>query len=510
MMLEYKKGEFLLSADMNPDPHLWLPKNKNLFTTSNLKAAAKFISYSNDTAQKVFKQRLNQFYQIPLQPQSLSFLDSHQIEGIKWILSRKRSYLAHTPGAGKTAQAIIASHICGGRALFIVPPSLALNWGREIEKFYELMNVWPPTVAIVPLSDKYESMNWNADIIICPDSMLTKIWVYKELQDIKFKFLSVDEASRFKESGAKRSLALFGGSGFRGLYQTVRHVVLLDGSPMPNRPMELWAPVFALDPQAIDYMDQHDFGFRYCGARINDFGKWEFKYSSNEEELKEKLQKSFMHVVTEKSLTHPERKRSLLYINKDTRTREMRAWEQKNLHKLTPEDVAAIGDHDDGGQIAQYRRELGISKIPFIAQYIQERMQFKNESILLFAWHREVCEDLHQRLSSFKPGLIMGGVSHDVREKVFQEFQAGTRRLIIGNIAAMGRGHNLQKADRVVFGEYSWTDELNKQCEKRASRKGRQTSSEVRCDYLVVPNSMDEKILKAVFAKEQRVRRIVG
>jgi SNF2 family DNA or RNA helicase len=73
----------------------------------------------------------------------------------------------------------------------------------------------------------------------------------------------------------------------------------------------------------------------------------------------------------------------------------------------------------------------------------------------------------------------------------------------------MGRGHNLQRADRVIFGEFSWTDELNKQAEKRASRRGNERAF-VRCEYVVAPGSIDEKVVQALFTKEKRVREIIG
>lgn len=276
---------------------------------------------------------------------------------------------------------------------------------------------------------------------------------------------------------------------------------------MPNRPMELWAPTYALHPEAIDCMEQRDFGFRYCGAKLNDYGRWEFNHSSNESELREKLQADFMHVISEESLKHPERRRSILFMNQDVRSAEHKSWERRHLQTLSLSDVS---EDMSQGDIAHYRRELGVRKIPWIANYVADRLKNKNESILLFAWHREVCIGLAERLAEYTPGLVIGGTKNEVREKAFMDFQSGKIKLIIGNIGAMGRGHNLQKADRVVFGEYSWTDELNKQCEKRASRRGRAETDVVRCEYIVSPGSMDEPVLNANFTKEKRVKRIIG
>lgn len=483
--------------------------------TPSLRAASLFRENADETAKKVFNRAFQKFYDPPpLSGNALKFLDPHQLEGIKWALTRSRSYLAHAPGAGKTAEAIIASCLvrAHGQTVFIVPPSLTLNWEREIWAFTEHLGIWP-TIGIVPSTAKKSEMAWRADFIICPDSMLTRSWVYEPLSKMKIKFLAVDEASRFKESTSDRSKAFYGGKSQRakypGLFQNARHVVLLDGSPMPNRPMELWAPTYALDPEAIDCMNQRDFGFRYCGPTQNQFGQYEFKHSSNEAELKQRLQKSFMHVVTEDQLSHPERLRSMLFMNQDVRSPEQKTWERRHLKTLK---FSEISEDMNQGKMAHFRKELGIRKAPWVAKYILDRFKAKNESILLFVWHREVAQTLTGilfRELGGKVGLVIGGTDERIREGIFAGFQKGKLKIIVGNIQAMGRGHNLQRADRVVFGEPSWSDELNKQCEKRASRRGSKKLS-VRCEYVVAPGSMDEPIMNSLFTKQDRVRKVIG
>ena len=75
--------------------------------------------------------------------------------------------------------------------------------------------------------------------------------------------------------------------------------------------------------------------------------------------------------------------------------------------------------------------------------------------------------------------------------------------------ALTARGYNLQRADRCIFAEWSWSNETNLQAEKRASRKG-STKEFVRCEYLVCPGSMDEVQLGSCFTKEKRVKRVIG
>lgn len=477
----------------------------------NLKEAVGVRELADKRAARIIDRALVKSY--PFSGSLPPFLDAHQVDGVRWILTRSRSYLAHAPGAGKTLEAILASALAqgSGQVAFIVPPTATANWEREIMKWVEVYPTWP-SIAVIPDSNHYESMNWRADILIVPHSMLGKCWVLERLIKRELRFIAVDEASAFKEPTAQRTIALFGGllsCGHRspGLVRDARHSVLMDGSPAPNgRPMELWAPTYAMAPETIDFMDRQEFGFEYCGAIRNRFGGWEFKHSSNEEALRKKMQRKFMHVVTEEQLDHPERRRSILFMNKDPRSAKHVAWERKNLGRFNFND---LDEEMSQGELAEYRKELGTKKVPWIANYVSNRLQAKEEHLLLFAWHRDVVQGLAEKLAQYKPGVVMGGTPEKERERYFAEFQAGKRRLLILNIASGGRIHNLTRADRVIFGEFSWTDETNKQAEKRASRKGNEKAF-TRCEYVAVPGSLDERVLTSLFRKISRTKKIIG
>jgi SWI/SNF-related matrix-associated actin-dependent regulator 1 of chromatin subfamily A len=507
--LKFIEGQFFLTGH-TPGGNAWVYAGSDQYITTNFQAAAAFRRLADVSTERVFKRAFNRLYDCPSQLRLPSFLDPHQKDGVEFILTRARSYLAHAPGAGKTAQAIVAAHLCEatGQILFIVPPSLATNWVREIQKFSPEVGEYP-SIAVVPLTAKRREMNWQADVIVCPDSLLMTDWVFMKLRDLKsnFKFIAVDEASRLKDPASQRSIAFYGGvinaKRFSGIYHSARHTVFLDGSPMPNRPMELFGAASALDPEAIDCLNRQDFGFRYCGAKLNDRGCWEFNGSNREAELHSKLTKRLMHVVSEDKLSHPERRRSMLFMT-DVRTAEHKTWDRKHLAKLKIES-----EENSQGDLARLRRELGIRKVPWVAQYASEILSNKKEAILVFAWHVDVCLELEKRLAKFKPRVIIGGVKNDVREEAFASFQSGGCSLIIGNIQAMGRGVNLQRATRVVFAEFSWSPESNVQAEKRTSRRGN-NQAYIRSDFICVPSSIDEKVLSSIFTKERRVKNVIG
>jgi SNF2 family DNA or RNA helicase len=327
------------------------------------------------------------------------------------------------------------------------------------------------------------------------------------------KFVADDESSRFKEITSTRSIAFYGGSAqrtgktYKGLYKGARHVVFLDGSPMPNgRPMELWAPVYALDPEVIDCMDRHDFGLYFCNGHQDRWGKWKYDGSTRPTEFRDRLKKRFMHIVTEDQLKHPERRRSLLFMDKDVRSAKQKTWEREHLKKL---NLEKISEKASQGEFAKWRRELGLKKVNWVAEYTTSRFKNKNESILIFCWHREVVQKLSIELGKTfgkeKVAIIFGGTTLKQRSKIIKDFNKGRVKAIVCNIQAAGRGTDgLQgAADRVIFGEFSWSDELNKQCEKRASRKGSKKKF-IRCDYIAAPDSMEERVLNSIFNKEKK------
>src|SRR6187200_3281106 len=60
----------------------------------------------------------------------------HQIEGVAFLLGRRRAILADDMGLGKTRQAIVSLRHAspGGPYLVVCPASVKRNWAREIEQ----------------------------------------------------------------------------------------------------------------------------------------------------------------------------------------------------------------------------------------------------------------------------------------------------------------------------------------------------------------------------------------
>ena len=196
MRLTFENRKFCLQRD----------DGKMLFTR-DIKKAARFRNAADSKAEKIFKTRM--LIDVPLPsgvpftPHGLELFDFQKNRGIPYILSKNKTYLAHSPGLGKTAQAICAVSMKPGRTLVICPSFLKINWAREITKWFardfvsiQIVNRPAPIVG---------------DFVIISDAILGRPEIIEMLLKENFRFVFVDEAHRFKTHTTNRTIALFGG-----------------------------------------------------------------------------------------------------------------------------------------------------------------------------------------------------------------------------------------------------------------------------------------------------------
>ncbi len=502
MILSFDKNKFVLRSFKTGTEVILKPNE-----------AAQFRKHADANAERIFNKLMLRAMPFPsgglLTPKDRTLLPFQETQGVPFILSQNRTYLAHQPGLGKSAQAITAVNSRPGKTLIICPSFLKTTWVREITKWtYSDF----PFVQIVPESEKQFVFDWGGDYIIVSDAMLAKAWVMAGVAAAKFKYIFIDEAHRFKNPESARSVALFGGKRgkvvSRGLIYDVDTVCALSGTPMLNKPIELWSILYAMAPETIDFMSYNSFGFRYGNAFQDDRGHWHFSGSSNEKELKARIMPKFMQRIRKEDVLTdlPDKVREVVVMDEDPRHVDAIKFDQELSKKMKLNNFERL---ETMGEYASMRHENGISKVPWVAAMIRELItNNEDESIILFAHHRDVVERLSFHLAYYAPRVINGGVKSEERTAIQDAFQSGKCRLLIGNIDAMNLGLTLTRATRVVFCEYAWTPALNEQAEDRAHRIGQRDS--VFVQYVVLPNSIDERILTALLKKEESIERTIG
>ncbi len=502
MKLSFQNEKFILRAD----------DGDALAFTKDIKQAARFRKYADSKAEKIFQTLTLTKRPLPsgglLTPKHKKLLPFQESQGVPFILAHSRSYLAHQPGLGKTAQAIVAVNTRPGRALIICPSFLKTVWAREITD-WSIKDF--PMIGVVPETAKQFDFDWRSyDFVICSDSMLIRAWVLKAIAGTSFRYCFIDEAHRFKTPEAARTIALFGGKFKKvqspGVIYDIETVCALSGTPMLNKPIELWPILKAMAPWAINNMSYHNFGFKYCGAFTDDRGHWHFTGSCNESDLHQRL-KPFMQRIRKDDVLKdlPDKVREVIVLDKDPRMQSQIIFDERLSKKI---DLSQVEKLETLGEYAILRHINGLSKVPRAAKMVAEYLfNDKGESVLLFAHHKDVVAALYQALIFYKPRVINGLVKQSERTEIQDAFQAGTCRLIIGNIDAMNLGLTLTKATRIIFCEYAWTPALNEQAEDRAHRIGQKDS--VFVQYLVLPRSLDEKILTALLKKQSSIEKVI-
>lgn len=515
MNLTFTDRKFTLTnlgtTSISPTSSYWTFNHANKsYQTKNIKAAHAYKNYASDTVKNIFNKLMIADVSLksvaPLVPSHLKLKDFQEKRGVPFLLKQNKTYLAHQPGLGKSAQAIAAVNTSPGPALIIVPSFLKINWAREITKW--AINPYP-NIAIIEDTGKQYKVDWSADFVICPHSMLTKPWVMDGILANEFKFKIVDEVQNFKTPGAARSTALWGGQVEKvkspGLMFDCDHEIYLSGTPLLSKPIDIYPILYGAAPEVCDFMSYNDFGFRYCGAFQDRRGVWNFNGSSREAELHERLTNKFMQIIQKKDVLKdlPKKIRSVLVMDKDPRDAEARALDKELLKSfdgnIKPATMA---------QYARLHHINGRAKINWVADLVHYYLiNDQSEKIILYGYHRDVCEKLAERLAHFKPDLVLGGLNDKDRTQIIDRFQNGFGRLIIGN-EAMNLGFTLTKATRTIHAEYSTLPKVNEQAEDRANRIGAEGDYSYH-QYIVLPNSLDEARLRTFDRRETSINKII-
>lgn len=453
------------------------------WVTKDIKAAMRLRQYADKEAKKELNRLLLVKTPWPHRltwPKGLT-PKNYQIEDVLFALSLNRCYLALDPGLGKTIEAaMIRWALSDHHAVYICPPFLVETVKYEFDKWC-----------------------YGIPISIYPDSKISRKEVINELKGARNNpsVLFVDEAHRFKNENAQRSKALF-----REIASIFNRVVLLSGTPMPNRPLELFSVLSHFAPETIDFMNAFEYGRKYCGGYINDYGKWDFRGASNMAELGKRVKEVFMRRRKKKDVLKelPPITEELLILDGGL-TKNVGALEASIIRNAGGEDkLSHIAEND---QLATYLRELGKLKAPAAVKYLKEFLEDTEESILIFAIHREVIAILEKGLAKFKPIVISGKVPTSKRFDLVKKFQSdNTRKVFIGNIQASGVGFTLTKATRVIFVEFDWVPGNNEQARDRAHRIGQ--NEKVLVQYMVFKDSIDRKKIETVLRKNQNIKHI--
>jgi SWI/SNF-related matrix-associated actin-dependent regulator 1 of chromatin subfamily A len=469
----------------------WNPMTRE-WETRKLSKAVRLRDYFDKTAEKQFNQK-----SIEISPWAGGILfpkhqrlKKYQERGARFALERNRSYIAFEQGLGKTPTAVTVINSYKEPTLIICPPFLVDNWKRELKNW--LVDETEPCA----IQGK-DVPSMAAKIVILPDSLLDRESVHEFIHNRDFGMLVVDEAHRFKNFEAKRTKNLF-----ERIAPRIPKIVCLSGTPMPNRPSELYPVLSSLAHDTIEFMSFHEYAIKFCNAFKNEWG-WVYSGACNLGQLKKQVIGRFMLRETKAEVLPELEPKEERIISLSGRPQPGIQTRDKKL-KLKLE--GKILENERLGELAEHRKNIGIAKILIVFDYVEDLLESTEESILLFAWHVDVIDGLFKALVKWSPEVISGSTPVKHRQLIVDKFQAGKTRVLIAQIQTMV-GYNLTKATRCVFAEYSWSPADNEQASDRAHRIGQKDS--VIVDYLVMAKTIDEQVIETIQSKRKNINQLL-
>ena len=465
-------------------------------------------------------------------PEGLDYLP-YQRAGIAFGVDRDSILIADEMGLGKTIQAIGVANAMGAaaqRILVVCPASLKLNWAREWGKW-----------ACDPRPIDVVNGHYPADphVVIVNYDVLHKYQT--ELRAIVWDLLIVDEAHFMKNAKARRTKQVVGYTPTRKAIakaaeagETIEAVppirarrrILLTGTPIANRPSELFPLIHYLDPTS--WPNFFTYAKRYCAAHQNRYG-WDFTGASNLAELQQRLRSSVMirRLKSEVLTELPPKRRQVVELPADKAQAavdaENRAWEARaetvaalqaavELAKVS-EDPAdyqrAVEDLKAGvsaafSEMSALRQATALAKLPMAIEFLREALE-EGGKIVVFAHHKAMIAALAKEFGAAAVTLV-GDTPMAARQAAVDRFQADPScTLFLGSTLAAGVGITLTASSHVVFCELDWVPGNLSQAEDRCHRIG-QTDS-VLVQHLVLEGSLDATMAHTVVAKQEVIDR---
>jgi superfamily II DNA or RNA helicase len=395
------------------------------------------------------------------------------------------------------------------RVLIICPATLKLNWKREWEK-------WCVKGLSVGIVNGRNPANWvDTDVVILNYDIAK--YHKEKILSVKWDLLACDEAHALKNPKSQRTEAVLGGGRSRKPAIDAERVIMMTGTPILNRPVEIWPLVHRLAPSVFNNFIA--FAKRYCGAIQTAYG-WDFSGASNLDELQQLLRSTCMvrRMKSDVLKELPPKIRQVIPIE-DTAilNKEKRAISSAKelIANLQSEKVLAYLSNDVEAfesavgklkeceakelvAITEARHQTALAKIPYVVDLVRDSLE--NGKVILFAHHRDVLAAYQEAFKDICV-VIHGGVSAEDRQQAIDKFQNDPAyTLAICGITAAGVGVTLTAASHEIFAEIVYTPGVMDQAEDRAYRIGQHKS--VVIWYVVIDGTIDANIAASVVKKK--------
>ena len=485
-----------------------------------------------------------------------------QEAGALFLAFAKKAMLLDSMGTGKTRQTIETLKLIWTMgdnpfpAIVVCPNNMTLTWKKEFERW------WPGVECVVigheegkktklgavgrrkqiesPAHVKiinYESVRSHSRLApygsirlrrceVC-DPTLVGMKGYtqarcehckKELNQITWKTVIVDEAHRLKEPKTKQTRSCWA---LRT--DETEQVFALTGTAIANAPHDLYGALHLISPKEfpsrVKYID------RYTLTSFNIFGGMQVLG------LREDTKKEFFDIVDPRMRRMP-KEAVLPHLPKKTYSERYVAMPKKQGDAYRQMEQGLIAQVGEGlavamnplvqltrlTQFASANAEItdeGEIRLAEPSNKIDALMDLLNDMgddpLVVFAQSRQLIELAAKRLekADISYELIVGGQTAEERERAKDNFQSGRVRVILCTIAAGGIGITLTRAATACFLQRSWSMVDNSQAEDRVHRIGSEIHDKVEIIDIISIGTLEERQRTMLGQKADRLEEVM-
>lgn len=411
----------------------------------------------------------------------------YQQKGVDWLAFLHRwnfsGLLADEMGLGKTVQVLaffsrLAAAFKNSLPILIAAPtSLLFNWRMEISRFLPDASVYVHAGAQrLKKASELQKCHW---ILVSYAILRLDEDLFSE---VNFEAIALDESNAIKTASTQTAQAIFGLKG--------RFRVALSGTPMENRPEEIWSQFRFLLPDLL--------------------GEKKSFQTAELESIRRKLRPFILRRRKEEvQIDLPEKIESVIWIEMDEPQRTVYDSYLSNLKSglLKKIDREGIQEHRMEvleailrlRQICCDPRLVGNpcegSKVQTLLSELEEAFQQKRK-VLVYSQFTSLLQLIAAELDKTNRAYLYldGAISGEKRGDLVRTFQENPdASLFLLSLKAGGVGLNLTAADTVILMDPWWNEAVEKQAIDRAHRIGQKKT--VLAKRYLIPGTIEEKML---------------
>ncbi len=457
---------------------------------------------------------MKKIYNFDYTPRTKPF--PHQVEAIDFISKRDTVPLFDEQGLGKTK--IVIEALCNNMgqgiidgALIICKKHLIANWKDEIETHSHLNYI------VLRGSANEKGMNFmgfSHFYIINYESVIGEVERLKMFLRIRKMAIILDESHKIKNPNSKTTEAIF------ELKDLAKKQIIITGTPIANKPIDLWAQFYFLDNGKLLGNDFNKFKKEYSvNLRSENILEQEDKFNS----LREIISLNSIRRLKQDVLELPEKK----YIDKYVYL----GGEQKKIYDQLRDELFIEITNIDGEKVIDESDEIlkkllrlaQIASNPFLVDkaYTETPAKFpildtlienildNKEKAIVWSCFVDNIKILYRRFRKFGSLMLYGEIPIEKRGEIVKQFRNNDEfRILVANPAAAKEGLTLTSANNAIYLDRNFNLVDYLQSQDRIHRITQ--TKECRIYKLIAKNTIDEYIDEIIYRKHKLAEYIQG